>query len=159
MCCWETNEHTGKQELDRCWSGTGLESPVSDFALSLPAPADKNKDRDRDRDLKQNVRASMWCETTGPQGLTSDRQGRKKVGTHMTLMSNIAINYVVSAYARVCSCQRSNLLCCAWSLRMMLLGPQEGERFYPGVQGQAQHCQVCSSHVYPNASRMDALAL
>ena len=41
-------EHTGKQELDRCWSGTGLESPVSDFALSLPAPADKDKDKDKD---------------------------------------------------------------------------------------------------------------
>ena len=57
-------EHTGKQELDRCWSGTRLESPVSDFALFLPAPADKDKDRDRDRDrdrdkdLNQRVRAS-----------------------------------------------------------------------------------------------------
>ena len=26
-------EHTGKQELDRCWSGRGLESPFSDSAL------------------------------------------------------------------------------------------------------------------------------
>ena len=50
-------EHTGKEELDRCWSGTGLESPVSDFALSLIAPADK--DKDKDKDLNQNVRASM----------------------------------------------------------------------------------------------------
>ena len=36
-------DHTGKHELDRYWSGTGLESPVSDLALSLPAPADKDK--------------------------------------------------------------------------------------------------------------------
>ena len=28
-------DHTRKQELDRCWSGTSLESLVSDFALSL----------------------------------------------------------------------------------------------------------------------------
>ena len=53
-------EHKNK-ELDRCWSGTGLESPVSDFALSQ-----LTRDRDRDRDLKQNVRASMWCKTTVP---------------------------------------------------------------------------------------------
>ena len=27
-------DHTGKQELDRCRSGTGLESPVLDFSLT-----------------------------------------------------------------------------------------------------------------------------
>ena len=58
-------KHTRKQELDRCWSGTGLESSLSDFALLLPALADEDKDkdkyrdRDKDKDLMQNVRASM----------------------------------------------------------------------------------------------------
>ena len=42
-----------RQGHDRCWSGTGLESPVSDFALSLPAPADT----DTDTDLMQNVQS------------------------------------------------------------------------------------------------------
>ena len=49
-------------ELDRCWSGTGLESPVPDFALSLPAPADR--DKDKNKDLKHNVLASMQIEDT-----------------------------------------------------------------------------------------------
>ena len=40
----------------------------------------------------------------------------------MTLMSNIAIKYIVSALARVCCALCSNL-CCAYSLRMMLLEP------------------------------------
>ena len=42
-----------------------------------------------------------------------------KVETHMTLMSNIAVKYVISSYARVLLYLRSNL-CCACSLRMML---------------------------------------
>ena len=29
--------------------------------------ADTFEDTDKDTDLKQNVRASMWCKTTGPQ--------------------------------------------------------------------------------------------
>ena len=32
--CGKPTHHTGKQELDRCWSGTGLESPFSDSARS-----------------------------------------------------------------------------------------------------------------------------
>ena len=33
MCNGKPTDHTGKQELDRCWSGTGLESPFWDAAL------------------------------------------------------------------------------------------------------------------------------
>ena len=36
-------EHTEKQELDRCWSGTGLESPFSDSALPCQHPADRSR--------------------------------------------------------------------------------------------------------------------
>ena len=39
MWFWETNEHTGKQEHDRYWSGTGIESPCSGSALPCPATA------------------------------------------------------------------------------------------------------------------------
>ena len=35
---------------------------------------------------------------------------------------------------------------------------QGGEQIDPGVQGQAQNCQVCSSHANPHAIRMDAWA-
>ena len=51
---------------------------------------------------------------------------------------------------------------------MMLLGQagwwceggetQEGERFDLGVQSQVQRYRICSSRVYPHASRMDAWA-
>ena len=75
-------KHTGTQELDRCWSGTGLESPVSDFALSLPAPADK----DKDKDLKQNVQASMrWVNRTG-QRVTHGQSCTSTLRTVMFVM-------------------------------------------------------------------------
>ena len=48
-------EHTGKQELDCCWSGTGFESPFSDSALPCQLQLDRDRDRDRKRDLMQNV--------------------------------------------------------------------------------------------------------
>ena len=35
---------------------------------------------------------------------------------------------------------------------------QEGEQTDPGDQGQAQHCQVCSSHANPHAIHMGAWA-
>ena len=43
-------DHTGKQELDRCWSGTGLESPFSDSALPCQPQL---------TETKQSVRVSM----------------------------------------------------------------------------------------------------
>ena len=69
-------------------------------------------------------------------------------------------------------------VCCVWDhtffvelahCAIILLGPGilvlrrwrntgGGEQTDPGVQGQAQHCQVCSSHVNPHAIHMGAWA-
>ena len=95
---WNTKQ-THKQ--DRCSSGTGLESPVSDSALSLPAPADRDRGRDGDRDRDRD-RDSAWRCSHDLGGQERDHERRLFVRSGLL-------------------CLRSNLLCCACSLRMMLL--------------------------------------
>ena len=68
-------EQTRKQELDRCWSGTGLQSPSSDFALSLPAPADKDK-RQKTKDKRQKTKDKR--QKTKDKDLTRNVWMRKK---------------------------------------------------------------------------------
>ena len=51
-------DHTGKQELDRCWSGTGLESPVSDFARGRETERQRDRETERQRD-RETERQSM----------------------------------------------------------------------------------------------------
>ena len=90
------------------------------------------------------------------------------MGTHMTLLSNIAIKYVVSSYARVCCvCAQTFFVVlahCAWCCRGQVgwwfedVETQEGERFDHGVQSQVQCYRICSSSVYPHATHMGAWA-
>ena len=82
---------------------------------------------------------------TGDSQVIADEQHHSQVSCPRTLL------FVMSALKP---------LCCACSLRMMLLGPetQEGERFDLGVQSQVQRYHICSSRVYQHASHMDALA-
>ena len=85
----------------------------------------------------------------------------------MSLMSNIAIKYVVSSNARVCDVCAQTFVAhvrCAWYCRDQVGRwsgdgeTQEGEQSGHVVQGQAQRYRICGSRVYPHATHMDALA-
>ena len=70
MCFWETNKHKGKQEHDHCWSGTGLESSLSDSALpcqlqvtetETERETETDRDRDRDRHTDRDRHRGFGC--------------------------------------------------------------------------------------------------
>ena len=80
------------------------------------------------------------------------------MGTHTTLIGNIAVQYVASAHARVCYvCAQSFFVahvhcvcCCRDQVGCWCKDgeTQEGERFGHVGQSQAQRYRVCSSRVY-----------
>ena len=155
-------KHTRKQELDRCWSGTGLECPLSDFSLLLPALADEDKDKDRDtdtdKDLKQkrpsvNVMQNNWPLMTHKRTVRKEKSGHShdldEQFSHSSASSPRTLVFAMSAL---------NLLCCACSLRMMLLGPGAEMEEHKKVSGLISDCQTCSSHVNPHATHTGAWA-
>ena len=125
-------------------TGQGNEDPLKhlpafadcpDNPLMLPVTAmdwqkkrkkkrkDKHRHRHRHKLEATNVRASMRCETTSPL-VPHKWSARKEKDGHSHDFDEQHRNQVRRLRMRSCLlCLRSNLLCCACSLRMILLGP------------------------------------
>ena len=86
-------DHTGKQELDRSWSGTGLESPFSDSALPCQpqltetetqretereTERDRERQRETERDREREKEKERERERQRKKRKEKEREGKRK---------------------------------------------------------------------------------
>ena len=135
MCCWETNWSQRKDKGTTAAGQAKLEGlclPVPGRALAPKQERHRHRHRHRHKhrlDAKRPVCQSNQL-TDASQNSLAVTELLRTWWTHVILSSGIALTLNEQVHdheRRLCmrslSCMRSNLLCCASSLRMTLLGP------------------------------------